>query len=111
VPDTRTPTREPERRAAGAAMPAPLPPVDIRRKRPPGLSFLLRMATLRRLTSVAALLMLDFAGVAAAILTALMVKSVIRDGEWAWSESLAETGDNLAFAYLVCALLFARSSR
>jgi exopolysaccharide biosynthesis polyprenyl glycosylphosphotransferase len=111
VPDTRipTPTREPEPRASGAPLPAPLPPVDIRRKRPPALSFLLRMATLRRLSRVATLLALDFAGVAAAILTALMVKSVIRDGEWAWSESLAETGDNVAFAYLVTALLFARS--
>ncbi len=105
MPDTHTPTRTPPARTA----PPPPTPVDIRRKRPPALSFLLRMVTLRRMARVVCLLALDFAGVFAAILTALMVKAVIRDGEWAWSNSLTETGDTVAFAYLVCALLFARS--
>ena len=57
-----------------------LPPTDIRRKRPPALSFLLRMDTLRRFSRVVSLLALDFAGVFAAIFTALMVKAVLRDG-------------------------------
>jgi len=86
-----------------------LPPTDIRRKRPPALSFLLQMDTLRRFTRVISLLALDFAAVYAAILTALMVKAVLRDGHWAWHESFTETNQTVAFAYLVTALLFARS--
>ena len=39
-----------------------LPSVDVRRKRPPALSFLLRMETLRRRARVVSLLALDFAG-------------------------------------------------
>ena len=62
------------------ASPADPRHVDIRRKRPPALSFLLRWDTLRRLARVASLLALDFAGVFAAICTALMVKAVVRDG-------------------------------
>jgi exopolysaccharide biosynthesis polyprenyl glycosylphosphotransferase len=85
------------------------PAVDIRRKRPPVLSFLLRMATLRKLGRVGTLLALDFAGVFAAILTALMVKALLRDPGLAWHESLIETRDTVALAYLVTALLFARS--
>src|ERR671914_2653441 len=86
-----------------------LPPTDIRRKRPPALSFLLRMDTLRRFSRVLTLLALDFAAVFAAILTALMVKAVVRDGDWAWHASFVETKQSVAFAYLVTALLFARS--
>src|SRR5215216_6846832 len=86
-----------------------LPAVDIRRKRPPALSFLLRMDTLRRFARVLSLLALDFAGVFAAIITALMVKAVVRDGSWAWEASFTEAKESVAFAYLVTALLFARS--
>ncbi len=46
-------------------------PHDVRRKRPPALSFLLRMDTLRRLARVASLLALDFGGLFLAIFTAL----------------------------------------
>ena len=105
----------PETRVKTEPLPAPapprvvLPPTDIRRKRPPALSFLLRMDTLRRLARVVTLLALDFAGVFAAIFTALMVKAVLREGEWAWAASLTETQQSIAFAYLVTALLFARS--
>ena len=67
------------------------------------------MDTLRRFARVVSLLALDFAGVFAAIFTALMVKAVLRDGEWAWDASFDETKQNVAFAYLVTALLFARS--
>ena len=86
-----------------------LPPVDVRRKRPPALSFLLRMETLRKATRVVSLLALDFAGLIAALVVALMVKSVLRDGDWAWSENLHEARRTIAFAYLVTVLLFARS--
>src|ERR687895_269388 len=105
----------PETRAKTEPLPAPapprvvLPPTDIRRKRPPALSFLLRMDTLRRCARVFSLLALDFAGVFAAIFTALMVKAVLRQGEWAWAASFTETKESIAFAYLVTALLFARS--
>ena len=53
----------------------PLTPVDVRRKRPPLLSFLLRAETLRNVVRVVTLLALDFAGVFAAIFTALMLKA------------------------------------
>ena len=66
-----------------------LPPIDIRRKRPPALSFLLRLDTLRRVSRVVSLLALDFAGLFVAMLTALMVKAVVRDGNWAWDGLVA----------------------
>jgi exopolysaccharide biosynthesis polyprenyl glycosylphosphotransferase len=105
--DTRIKPPEEESRALTPRI--ALPPTDIRRKRPPALSFLLRMDTLRRLCRVASLLALDFAGVFAAIFTALMLKAVLREGEWAWQASLDEAQETVAFAYLVTALLFARS--
>ena len=86
-----------------------LPAVDVRRKRPPALSFLLRMETLRRATRVVTLLALDFAGLYAALFTALMVKVVLTEHVWAWDAVLDETRRTIAFAYLVTALLFARS--
>ncbi len=86
-----------------------LPLVDVRRKRPPALAFLLRLETLRRALRVVSLLALDFFGVFAAIYVALMVKSVLRYGDWAWHASYVETRDNVAFASLVTVLLFARS--
>ena len=86
-----------------------LPPVDVRRKRPPALSFLLRMETLRRASRVVSLLALDFAGLLAALMVALMVKAVLREHQWAWEESLHEARRTIAFAYLVTVLLFARS--
>jgi hypothetical protein len=107
MPETRVKTEPPVR--APAPPRVVLPPTDIRRKRPPALSFLLRMDTLRRFSRVITLLALDFAGVFAAILTALMVKAVLRDGEWAWHASFVETKQSVAFAYLVTVLLFARS--
>jgi exopolysaccharide biosynthesis polyprenyl glycosylphosphotransferase len=106
MPDTRI-EEQPAR--AAVAEPVVLQPTDIRRKRPPALSFVLRIATLRRLARVASLLALDFAAVFAAIFTALMVKAVLRDGQWAWQASFNETKETVAFAYLVTALLFARS--
>ena len=63
--DAPSQTQDPPKRAArkpAAAMPAiVLPPVDVRRKKPPQLSFLLRMETLRKASRVVSLLALDFA--------------------------------------------------
>src|SRR5438128_10012813 len=81
---------------------------DMRRKRPPALSFALRVATLRRLARVVSLLALDFVGVALAIFTALMLKAIVLDHVDV-SAAVHETERILAFAYLLTALLFARS--
>jgi exopolysaccharide biosynthesis polyprenyl glycosylphosphotransferase len=82
---------------------------DVRRKRPPVLGFLLRIETLRKLARVTSLLVLDFVGVFMAILTAQSIKAAIvstlvLDDTW------HETVRIVPFAYLVTALLFARSS-
>jgi exopolysaccharide biosynthesis polyprenyl glycosylphosphotransferase len=82
---------------------------DIRRKRPPALSFLLRMSTARRLTRVVSLLALDFAGVALAVFTSLVLKSLVLHGAVEGRAALHETERILPFAYLLTALLFARS--
>src|SRR5919108_67742 len=86
-------------------------PHDMRRKRPPALAFVLRMDTLRRVVRVASLLGLDFLGLFLAIFTALCLKA------WALGAldahavrgALQQTEDLVSFAFLVCALLFARS--
>ena len=108
--DAHTPSRP--RPPAPAPAPAPerlVPPVDVRRKRPPALTFLLRMETVRRAVSVVTLLAVDFAGLFGAIYVALMLKAVIRQDTWAWHASFEEARSTVAFAYLVTALLFARS--
>jgi exopolysaccharide biosynthesis polyprenyl glycosylphosphotransferase len=85
---------------------------DVRRKRPPALSFLLRLVTLRKLLRIASLLALDFAGVWLALFTALLLKALIK-GDHTLSSgadlAFGQTQDYLAFAYLVTVLLFARS--
>jgi exopolysaccharide biosynthesis polyprenyl glycosylphosphotransferase len=95
-----------------AAEPLPehgLPPVDVRRKRPPVLSFVLRLETLRRAVRVVTLLALDLAALFAALMTALMVKFVIVEDSWAWEPAMHEARRTISLAYLVTALLFARS--
>jgi exopolysaccharide biosynthesis polyprenyl glycosylphosphotransferase len=82
---------------------------DMRRKRPPALSFLLRMSTARRLARALSLLALDFAGVALAVFTSLILKSLVVRGELQFHPALHETERILPFAYLLTALLFARS--
>ena len=47
----------------------------MRRKRPPAISFLLRVETAGRVARILSLLALDFAGVALAIFTALVLKA------------------------------------
>jgi exopolysaccharide biosynthesis polyprenyl glycosylphosphotransferase len=81
---------------------------DIRRKRPPALSFLLRMSTVRRGARVLSLLALDFAGVALAIFTALVLKELV-NGPVLADNAGQQTRHFLPFAYLLTALLFARS--
>ncbi|HEY1457275.1 MAG TPA: sugar transferase [Solirubrobacteraceae bacterium] len=84
------------------------PDRDVRRKRPPALSFLLRMDSARRLARVVSLLALDFAGLALAIFTALVLKEVVH-GRVQPVHARETTEHFLPFAYLVTALLFARS--
>jgi exopolysaccharide biosynthesis polyprenyl glycosylphosphotransferase len=81
---------------------------DVRRKRPPAMGFLLRMATARRLARVLSLLALDFVGLALAVLTALILKAAVL-GSVKVTPALHETERILPFAYLLTALLFARS--
>src|SRR5829696_6107723 len=107
-PQTQDPTHRASRTPAAGSPSIVLPPVDVRRKKPPMLSFLLRMETLRRASRVGSLLALDFVALYGSIFTALMVKAVLRDGEWAWHASRLEAQDTIAFAYLVMVLLFAR---
>jgi exopolysaccharide biosynthesis polyprenyl glycosylphosphotransferase len=89
--------------------PVSLPPQDVRRRRPPALAFLLRMATMRRVLRVLSLMALDFAGIFLAILTALLFKELVKHGSWAFDKSLVTTKESVAFAYLLTVLLFARS--
>jgi exopolysaccharide biosynthesis polyprenyl glycosylphosphotransferase len=80
---------------------------DVRRKRPPPLSFLLRWHTLRQIARVVSLLALDYAGVLGALFTALLVKTALRgslDAAGAWRQ--AEQW--VAFAYLITVLMLAR---
>ena len=107
-------TREREatqERANGASHSGPeilLPERDVRAKRPPLFSFVLRLETLRRIARVLSLLFLDFVGVTAALFSALMIKLIIQgnaDTHAAWEE----TRHWLAFAYLITVLMFARA--
>ncbi len=99
----------PRTRPGAAPVAVPLPAQDVRRKRPPVLSFLLRMETLRRGMRFVSLLAVDFAALFASLFTALMVKAVIQGRPDAWRASYDEATDTIAFAYLITALLFARS--
>ncbi len=81
---------------------------DMRRKRPPAFSFLLRLDTARRAARVLSLLALDFAGVALAIFTALALKAALLSTV-SFHVVLEGTRSYVALAYLVTALLFARS--
>ena len=96
-------------RATAPAPPVVLPNQDVRRRKPPALSFLLRRETLRHVCRYASLLALDFVGIFAAIFTALLFKEVVKHGEWTWAKSFDQAQDSVAFAYLLTVLLFARS--
>jgi exopolysaccharide biosynthesis polyprenyl glycosylphosphotransferase len=81
---------------------------DMRSKRPLAMSLLLRMDTARRAARVVSLLAFDFAGVALAIFTALALKELVLGSPNA-THAYEETRHFLPFAYLLTALLFARS--
>src|SRR5690349_16823829 len=98
--------REP-RFVRSPAVPSPaISDRDIRSKRPPAVSFLLRISTLGRPVRVISLLALDFAAVALAIFTALLLKEAVH-GEVDVANSIHGTKQFLPFAYLLTALLFA----
>jgi exopolysaccharide biosynthesis polyprenyl glycosylphosphotransferase len=101
-------TEAPERTSSPPPAERPMVDRDVRRKRPPALSFLLRMDTLRRVARALSLLALDFAALFMAILTALCLKAAARDA-WDFSVSFHQTKDYVSFAFLVTALLFAKS--
>ena len=91
------------------SQPAALGERDVRAKRPRMLSFLLRWATARRFARIAMLMALDFAGVFLGIFTALLFKDVVHGQARLYSQAFHQTRTIVAFAYLVTALLFARS--
>jgi exopolysaccharide biosynthesis polyprenyl glycosylphosphotransferase len=85
-----------------------LPARDIRARKAPVRSALIRFEALRRLTRVVTLTALDVAGVFLAIWTALELKAVI-NGKPDLSVSFHQTEDVAPLAILVTLLLFARS--
>jgi exopolysaccharide biosynthesis polyprenyl glycosylphosphotransferase len=85
----------------------PLPERDIRRKRPPVLSFVLRLETLRRVARVLSLLVLDFIGVVGGLFTAMMLKLAVRD-QLDTGQAWQDIKHWIPFAYLVTVLAFAR---
>jgi exopolysaccharide biosynthesis polyprenyl glycosylphosphotransferase len=107
MPDLKPAERAPLR---GVNLPPidALPERDMRAKRPPLLSFLLRWDTVRRLARVISLLALDLGAIVLAIFTALCLKAAVRDA-WNPTVSWEQAKDYTPFAFLVASLLFARS--
>jgi exopolysaccharide biosynthesis polyprenyl glycosylphosphotransferase len=89
--------------------PAPvvLPERDVRRKRPPLLSFVLRMETLRVGGRLLSLLALDYIGVVAALYTAIVLKLAVK-GDLDFRQAWHDIKPWIWFAYLVTVLMFAR---
>ena len=85
-----------------------LPEHDVRRRRPPALSFILRWTTVRTLARIAILLALDFVAIYGALLTALAVKAAASD-QWNSGDLAHQAKHYVPLAYLVTTLLFARS--
>src|SRR3954467_9646537 len=85
-----------------------LPDRDMRAKRPPLLSFLLRWDTLRRAARVVSLLAVDLGAIVLAIFTALCLEAAVRDA-WEPDDSWQQAKDYVPFAFRVASLLFARS--
>jgi exopolysaccharide biosynthesis polyprenyl glycosylphosphotransferase len=108
MPRTQEPVQTETPHAAQPAVRVGLPERDVRRKRPPFLSFVLRLDTLRSAARVGSLLVLDFAAVFAAIFTALALKGLVL-GDFVFDNVVGETREIVAFVYLVTVLLFARS--
>ncbi|MEJ7891515.1 MAG: sugar transferase [Solirubrobacteraceae bacterium] len=104
----REQTSTTERPAEHRSGPVFLPTQDVRRRRPPALSFLLRLETMRRGLRVCSLLLIDFVALLLAIFTALLVKQGIKTGSWANEPANATTQEYLSFAFLLVVLLFAK---
>jgi exopolysaccharide biosynthesis polyprenyl glycosylphosphotransferase len=85
----------------------PAPARDVRRRRPPLLSFLLRLDTARRLSRVVSLLALDFLGVWGALITAFALKLAVR-GHFDLGLATHLARPWTMFAYLVTLLMFSR---
>ena len=81
---------------------------DVRRKRPPALSFLLKMETARQIARIVSLFAVDAASVYSAILAALCVKAALKD-KWDFAASTQQAYHFATFAVLLTVLLFARS--
>jgi exopolysaccharide biosynthesis polyprenyl glycosylphosphotransferase len=96
-------------RARSLAAASSMPDRDVRRKRPPALSFLLRVETWRRVVRVGSLLALDYVSVYAAIFIALYIKYLTR-GTTELQGAIDGANHYFPFVYLVTILLFARSS-
>ena len=102
LPDTRTP---------GADLdPVSIPgrERDVRRKRPPALQFLLRRETVRQVSRIVSLFLLDAVGVYAAILAALAVKALVKEDAH-FHGAPTQAYHFATFAVLLTVLLFARS--
>jgi exopolysaccharide biosynthesis polyprenyl glycosylphosphotransferase len=84
-----------------------LPHRDVRRKRPAALTLLLRLETLRRVSRIVSLLVLDFIGVWGALFTALALKLALH-GHLRASVAWQDSRHWVAFAYLITVLMFAR---
>jgi exopolysaccharide biosynthesis polyprenyl glycosylphosphotransferase len=95
---------------ANGEVPLTLPSRDIRRKKPPLLSFVLRQETLRRVSRVLSLLAVDYLAIYFAIFTALFLKAWLRDVPNPADLAEAGTRHYFPFVFLVTVLLFARSS-
>ena len=108
-PAPAAPARSISSAASSAALPAlDVSDTDIRRKRPTVLTVLARPSTMQRVARVLTLLAIDFGGVALAIFTALALKEAVNGGVKV-SDAIHGTERFLPFAYLITALLFARS--
>jgi len=79
---------------------------DIRDKRPPLLSFVLRVASVRRGAAVVTMAALDFVGLAAAIFSALVLKAVVVKGSVSLADELHGTLHLLALPFILTVLLF-----
>ncbi len=100
-------TGESQRLGAPAPFVLPTTARDVRRRRPPLLSFLLQLETMRKVARVASLLVLDLFGITAALFTALVLKLAVR-GELTAAAPWREAKQWIPFAYLITVLMFAR---
>jgi exopolysaccharide biosynthesis polyprenyl glycosylphosphotransferase len=111
MPETQQQPRGPTDDAPELASPRAfaLSDRDVRRKRPPALSFLLRLDTLRKAVRISSLLTVDFFGIYMAILTALWLKAGLVSHDWQPRHQAQPTKELFDFAFLLTVLLFARS--